>query len=630
MHGLRPDWAYRWSRVHRFAAVGVLLCVAVLRSAGADAGVPSILSFLADSAQDARRLADEGAAAAAAIERTTAAGDRAASAAATAAARVTPDGALAVTIYTGGKASSEIAVHSAADLTRVAAQISGPILVAPDVLKRFNEEFVELLQQREGAVEVVTQGSAPAPVQVSLRAKRPALIVALSSDLTFTIDAWARRDLLAQEIMKDLAARLKVIVMAPATDQVQRQAFVRALGQSRVSFVESPQALSSAVAKADKRLVVVVSHMEGENLVLRQNGAVVFQQSIEAVHAAVDEARSVGLVLGCHSACSAAVTGPTDYIDALELTSALASTSSYVTPLDFLQGLTRYIGPMHVDTDVYGRLRAVSDAHVTAAERTGKLAGYSFQFLMPGAAAEPLTVAGVITIVLAVMFLIPQGILFGWLVVILGAGMSPRKAWQTIKALYAQVLERGDHEIEHLSGAEKLLLSAAGPWLLAGVWVCMVWQFTLNLPLLFTALLLYPFLRLLSPQTLELSRKIAPDARNRSKISFRDGRETALLGYLLLTALFAGAAALHAALGVPGGAAAAAEALLAVISPVVAFSLAAVMLRRSPKKVAAMVNLRRGLVVGLFFLLRLPFRISRRVWPSLPGVLKKPAVSARP
>jgi len=217
---------------------------------------------------------------------------------------------------------------------------------------------------------------------------------------------------------------------------------------------------------------------------------------------------------------------------------------------------------------------------------------------------------------------------------VVGCGLGPRKAWRQIKTLYARVMDRGDHEIDRLSGLEKLVLALAGPWLLIVFFFFSIFDSLLNLSLLATALLLYPFLRLLSAQTLELARKLGPDAQRRPRISFKDGREVALLGFALGMAFTTATAVLPAIPAVRatvGDELAIVEGLAVLAGPLLGFAVAALALRRSPRLMAAMVFLRQGFILVPLFLFRLPFRLFRRVsrWLAAGRGLKRSAVSAQ-
>lgn len=367
------------------------------------------------------------------------------------------------------KAGSVAAVATLAasdDLAKQLAAIGGPLLLPAEVAAEHPWLLREVLEQRRGLTELVDADGMPAPVKLAQRGGAQAVVVQIGPSVTISPQAWLRRGILEQDLMRDLASRMRVVAIVDRTDQVQRQAFKARLGD-KVVFVDSREALREALHSARKRLVAVVGHVEGDRFVLRDAGSrVVIDEPIAGIHRQIDVAHSVSLALGCNVACMAPGSGPTAVIDAMRVAKAIGASSDARTPLQFLGALASEVGPLHVDIDLYGRLRAVSEANVRASDRAVGAAGMTTRVLFAREPAAPLSVADAASTLYMVLVAIPLMVvfmsLFVWLLLFF-IGMGPRTTWRTVKSNFAVFCDRGEEQIDRLGPWERPLLIVFGP-----------------------------------------------------------------------------------------------------------------------------------------------------------------------
>ena len=375
--------------------------------------------------------------------------------------RVEGDAVAVTAIAAGGVAGSTYLFLHADDLVRALSLVDGPVYLPVELVRRRPRLAAEILEKRPDLGVIDDAGEAR--LSIARRAGRPAIVVEAYPGLTMSLDAWARRGLLQQSLMRDLAARMRVIAIVDRTDQAQRAALKARLGKF-VVFVESETQLTRELGRADRRLVAVVGHVEGMEFVLRDAGdRVVVRRGIDGIHSDIDKGESIGLMVGCDVACNVGGSGPTRVIDALRATEALAAGAAASTPLEFLRTIAAATGPLHVETDVYGRLRAVSAANVRAGDRMYGLSRVLFA-RAPRAPTDPI-VAGRealnLLLVEAPLALIVSG-LATWLTLTM-LGVPPRKTWRLSKEHYACALGRPEQDVDAISATERALLLLLGP-----------------------------------------------------------------------------------------------------------------------------------------------------------------------
>ncbi len=369
-----------------------------------------------------------------------------------------------------GTVASAAAYNNTDDLIKLLASIPDPLLLPAELATSRPNLVTQVLELRKGETELVDELGDTIGVSLARRAGRDAMVVQMGKNITLSPQAWVQRGLLQQDLMADLAARMRIVAIVHHTDVVQRRAFAAQYGD-KVIFVENSEALRKALDKSRKRLVTIVGHVEGGRYVLRDAGnKVVVDEPISSVHQQIDEARSVALALGCNVACVSPTTGPTAVIDALDVAQGLRNAASFKTPFQFLDGLAEKIGPLHVDTDILGRLRAVSTEHVRVSDGVAQGVGIGTRVLFSRSPATPVTIndvaAGAVAAVLASPLFIITFVFWcfivGWLCLFL-IGMGPRKIWQTTKENYAVFSERPEEEIDALRPWERPLLIIFGP-----------------------------------------------------------------------------------------------------------------------------------------------------------------------
>ena len=513
-------------------SVTALLCVGIFfQSAGASA---SISSWLAEVTGKAVVQGGNDVAALAAV----------ASRSMRSASALTVDdaGRLMLMTYAAGAYVASVVVGNADDLVRLVDKLGEVVLVTPETIQLHGEPLKQLLRLRPNSVEIVSKDGGPTPLRLEARAQHESFVVVPEKDLTFSPEAWAKRTLLNQALMTDLAARLRVIALVSQEDRVLRKTYQTALG-GRVVFAASEEEFTSALAESTRRLVAIVGHVEDGKFVLQSAGAAnLIKRGIASVHTQVDSAQSVALILGCRVACEVNVSGPTTLIDGFDVVNGLRQAERSKTPMDFLREFALQVGPMHIDTDMFGRLRAVSDARITvgdAAARTHMLFSNSISAPVSGTYVLAKTIYWIIAM--------PLFMLSGW-VAIFFVGLAPRRGWREIKQIYASLADREDHEIDDLARIERALLFLIGPWLL---FLCIpfgVIHVVLNGLLWMLALLSYPLIRLINPGALHLSHQIEIDPEITAQpVSFRDGRDVALIACVSAACLAFVSAAMLAA-----------------------------------------------------------------------------------
>ena len=404
-------------------------------------------------------------------------------------------GQLELVAIAAGTAAGAVAISNGDDLVRLLASISDPLLLPAELVTSRPNLVSEVLRLRRGQTELVDELGETAGLSLVKRAGRETVVVRMGEKITLSLQAWSRRGLLQQSLMRDLAARLKIIAVVDRTDLVQRRAFATRFG-TKVFFVESSEALRAALSDARKRLVVVVGHVEGDRYVLRNAGnELVVDEPISSIHRQIDDARSVTLALGCNVACTAPATGPTTVIDALAVAGGLGRAAKVETPLQFLDGLAEMVGPLHVDVDIFGRLRAVSTGHVRRSDRLAQGGGIVTRVLFARSPTTPVSAGDIAAAALTAILFVPYFLVFclfmGWIGLFL-LGMGPRTTWRTTKENYAAFVGRPDEQIDALLPWERPLLIIFGPAGLLGQMAIMLPLMVVNLALALLSIPLIP------------------------------------------------------------------------------------------------------------------------------------------
>lgn len=444
-------------------------------------------------------------------------------------------GALTFTKWTAGVAGATVLLKNSDNIASLEGHLGAALYVTPEVVADHADQLKNIIQVRHNQVHVVSSNeSGRVTVELKTHADGSSLVVRKSDYLTFSTEAWAKRALLDQPLMRDLARRFHIIVVAPRSDVLQRQAFLEKFG-SRVEFVDSDERLTAALRKARQRLVVVVGHVEDEAFVLQApNNALVLQQKLDNVHQAIDDAQSVALLMGCNVACDLGLTGPTQVIDAYDVIRGLSEGPTANTPMAFLVRLAEKVGPMHIDTDFFGRLRAVSSVTKTTSDRVATGASFG-RVLFSFKLNTPLTLDQV---VLSVIVAVPWLTLMGWILLFL-FGLGPRRAWRLTKEAYAASTGRGEEEIDKLSHAETILLLLFGPAIQIFFAIARLLDLTITVVSLFVAFLIYPWICVINPVALRFVDTIEQERDPAYSRSFNSGRGIALIAIGVAAVIFA-------------------------------------------------------------------------------------------
>lgn len=347
-----------------------------------------------------------------------------------------------------------------------ASHMQGVMLIHEDLLRDHSSLVEELVKVRPDAIEIFDSNGSPSSLKLANRGSSERIVVQASKNITFSPKAWSERALLQQNIMRKLSARMKVIAIVDRTDAVQRRYFETALGD-RVTVVDGAERLLAEVRASRNRLVTVIGHVEGENFVLRDAaGKALMRERIESVHRLVDDANSVSLVLGCESACNTIGTGPTAVIDALMAAEAIGSASRAITPLQFLDNLANKVGPLHIDTDFYGRLRVVSEYDERASDRIASRSGFTVRVLVSKSPQVPMELEDwifrSIYLVMLSLYVLAFLVFGSWMLPFL-LGVGPHRVWSVTKDSYVDFLERPRHDVDNLTSWEEILLRFFGP-----------------------------------------------------------------------------------------------------------------------------------------------------------------------
>lgn len=366
-------------------------------------------------------------------------------------------GKMELTIYRAGAAAGTVAFSDSTELLNLLDRLPDPVVIGEDVFKAKKHVIREVLDEKPDSLLLESDRGAPAKLSLETRGGAQTIVVNEGKGLTFSPEAFKERDLLSRPIMAGLAARTRIIVLVDRTDQIQRLAYKAQFG-TRARFVETGDELYSELAKAENRFVVTVGHVEGEHFVVRKaDGIVSLKEPLIRIQQSADEAQSVGLQLGCNVATAAPLSGPTLPIDALELARALKLAEKSKTPQEFFERLSEVLGPIHLETDINGRLRAVSARPVGTVKNV--LAADLVRGSVSRAARLPRTAAQI---------LIPfstwlSGIVIASWILLWLAENTRRHAWQTLEEMYAYAVHLELREVLPLTRVEAASLFLLGP-----------------------------------------------------------------------------------------------------------------------------------------------------------------------
>jgi hypothetical protein len=182
------------------------------------------------------------------------------------------------------------------------------------------------------------------------------------------------------------------------------------------------------------------------------------------------------------------------------------------------------VGPLYIDTDLFGRLRAVSAAAPHASDRLAKGASFT-RVLLPQTLTASATLS---SYAFAIFFTGPFLLAFSW-VVLFFFGISPKRAWRTIKENYAAGLGREDHEIESISKLESIVLFIFGPLLLLLTMASSLAGFVFNLVLLPIAFVAHYLVKIFAAPSANIVNRIGADKKSFFSSDFNAARGVALL-----------------------------------------------------------------------------------------------------
>lgn len=368
-----------------------------------------------------------------------------------------------ITLATLGASGVATATFSSVDdLIAGMKAVVGDILV-PDEFIASNDSLVKrLVAEKPNASRIIDADGRTASLVLHGVEEGTELAIKVSPQVTMSPSAWAARGLLEQNIMAGLIGRMRVIALVPKSDQVQRGLLRQRFGKS-VRFVEDSVGLEQELNRTEKRLAVILGHVEGDSFIVR-NAAneVVLDTKIGTVQDILDARRSVALLMGCRVACATPLSGPTQVIDALDTVDGIVKGSSVRTPLEFIEAVATEIGPMHIQSDLLGRMRVVSTSHITKTERAVRFGAPVARVLIPRTLSHPLTPSYAFSSIAFYAFMSAFMIIASW-VMLLFIGITPARGWSLGAENYAVVSGRTEDQIEQLSRIEVAALYTFTP-----------------------------------------------------------------------------------------------------------------------------------------------------------------------
>lgn len=264
---------------------------------------------------------------------------------------IRPDGRVDVSLWNAGNLSAQLILQNSDDMTKFIAKGVDEVFVPQELIETRASLFLDQNVHAGTKVNMISDTGDIALLTLRKSEGLSHLAVRVGKNLTFSLEAWKRRALLQQKLMSDLRSRMKVVVLVPKSDQIQRKAYKKAFGR-KVSFVSSENELSSTLKKARQRLVVMVGHVEQSKFLLKNAaGEISIDVAVQNVHHVIDQSQSVGLMMGCNVACGTKLSGPTMLIEAIETATALKNGQFSSTPAEFLEILSNSTGGLHVEQD---------------------------------------------------------------------------------------------------------------------------------------------------------------------------------------------------------------------------------------------------------------------------------------
>lgn len=340
--------------------------------------------------------------------------------------------------------------------------VAGDILIPDEFLASHYGLVRRVIMEKPKASRIIDADGTIASLGLRSVGKGTEIVVNPSSMVSMSPNAWAGRGILQQNIMAGLIERMRIIALVPRTDPVQRLFLRDEFGDS-VRFVEDTVTFERELARAEKRFVVLIGHVENDCFVLRNSaGQVILNTELRRVQDALYANRSVALMMGCRVACTPTLSGPTQVIDAIATVHAIKSAADLKTPLQFIEAVALRTGPLHIERDLMGRMQVVSDMQATQTETAVRVSAPVLRVFIPKPLSQPLTIA--YTLVAVSYFLLMTVYIIGasW-IMLLFLGMTPARAWKLGKDLYASTSGRRKDQIEQFSRIELTVLGVVTP-----------------------------------------------------------------------------------------------------------------------------------------------------------------------
>jgi len=355
-----------------------------------------------------------------------------------------------------------VSYSSIDDLITGLKSVVGDIIIPEDILHSSSTLVKRLVDEKPIASKVIDENGAVASLTLRTVGDVSELTIRVSQHITMSPAAWSSRALLDQKLMAGLLGRMKVIALVPTTDQIQRNLLKNKFG-SKVRFVEDLATLDTELKRANKRFTVVLGHVENDSYVLR-NAAneVVVKKPLQEVETILDSNRSVALLMGCRVACTPSMSGPIEVIDGIRMIQAISNNSHVSTPMQFIEAVAKSTGPMHVEEDLLGRMRVVNSSYLSKTELVVQTTSPLARIFISHRLSHPLSVEHVFTTAIYFVYIATFMVLLSW-PLLLFFGLTPRRAWNLSKELYASVCFRDDDRIDDLNRIELVVLFVVTP-----------------------------------------------------------------------------------------------------------------------------------------------------------------------
>jgi len=342
--------------------------------------------------------------------------------------------------------------------------VSGEIGIDESFLKKYESTLLKLSSNQNIKLRLLTANDSKAYLAVRRVGLRDTLVITQDRGLSFSLNAWKQQKILRQDIMYELYSRKRVIVVAPRSDLILRQAYKKALGKA-VKFVDSESALRKELKHAKKRLVVLVGHVEKDEFVLRQaNGEATFSTKIEDVHGIIDKSKSMGLMMGCEISCASMYSGPQKLIDAMKVVEGISTGNLNSSPMKYLEDLAAKTGEFHIDEDLFGRLRVVKMKSVSDDYRNAVLLRGG-SITISNNLSAPIRLSDMLKLVVFVILYALFIILYFWFIGIVFTmifGISPQKSKNIVRENYSEYFSEPEIYIDNYSTLKKIVFFTLG------------------------------------------------------------------------------------------------------------------------------------------------------------------------